>query len=162
MDSTHNAIILQAIIPHFYRLLKNERSLFFRSHKITPTQYDVLAFLTNESLNLSALSELVGLDSSTLVGIVDRLEKIGLVKKRVSPRDRRKNIISITEKGSKTLAQVPEFVSPSLQRILKELNPDDQENLTRILRGIVGDLEEIDPSIMQRNDNVPLQPVSVL
>ena len=162
MNNTQTAAVLQTIIPHFHKLLKNERNLFFKSFKITPTQYDVLSSLQHKSLNLSALSDLVGLDSSTLVGIVDRLEKRGLLNKRVSPADRRKNIISVTEKGRKALQAVPVFISPSIRAVLDEIDPADRENLARILNGLLGRMEEVDLSIILKTDTIPLQPASVL
>lgn len=163
MSSVQDAAFLQSIIPHFNKLLKNERSLFLKEYNITPVQYDVLHYLLQKNQYLSALSELVQLDSSTLVGVIDRLEKREFIIKKVSPKDRRMNIISITESGKKALTDIPPFVSPSLRAILEELHPDKQRQLAELLSHIIEKLEITDPAFHIREAAAgPLVPASVL
>jgi len=144
LENVKTAALLQAIIPHFHRILRSERTEFLKGFRISPAQYDVLVSLERGSLNLSAISDALQLDSSTLVGIVDRLERQGLVRKKVSPSDRRKNIISITDQGKRTLEQVPPFVSPSLLSVLCDLDTAQQKELTRLLFLITGKLDDKD------------------
>lgn len=162
MNNKEITAFLQNLVPHLFKLLRAERTEFFKAYSLTPTQYDVLFYLNKENLNLSALSDLVSLDSSTLVSIIDRLEKGQLLKKKVSPWDRRKNIISITEQGKALLSSIPYFVSPGLRTVVDALEPKEREELSRILNKIVKNFEEKDFHPHQMEKFEELKPAGVL
>lgn len=137
MNTEESAQVLEAIIPYFYRFLRNEKSVFCRQFHLTPTQLDVLTVLKDENLNLSRLSELTMLDSSTLVGTVDRLEKRHLLQKKVSSKDRRQNIISLSQKGRSLLDSMPTFISPVLKEMVTGLAPEERQQLGEIMQKIL-------------------------
>lgn len=72
-------------------------------------------------LTVKDLSEEVYLNPSTIVGIVDRLEKHGIFSRERSVKDRRKVRISLTEKGRQMVVQSPsplqDFLSHSLEHL---------------------------------------------
>jgi DNA-binding MarR family transcriptional regulator len=162
LDNKETTAFLQNLVPHLYKLLRAERTEFFKTYSLTPTQYDVLFYLSRENLNLSALSDLVSLDSSTLVGIIDRLEKGLLIKKKVSPWDRRKNILSITDQGRILLSSIPYFISPGLRTVVEGLEPKEREELSRILNKIVENFEDKDFHPHQMEKFEELKPAGVL
>src|SRR2546421_9364189 len=43
------------------------------------------------------------IDPSSMVAIVDELERLGLAERRVDPADRRKHAVHLTRKGTRTL-----------------------------------------------------------
>ncbi len=137
MNIEESAQVLEAIIPYFYRFLRNEKSVFCRQFHLTPTQLDVLTVLKDENLNLSKLSELTMLDSSTLVGTVDRLEKRHLLQKKVSSKDRRQNIISLSQKGKNLLDSMPTFISPALKEMVAGLTPEERRQFSEIMQKIL-------------------------
>jgi DNA-binding MarR family transcriptional regulator len=53
-----------------------------------------------------ALAQALGLDKSTLSRTVDGLVNIGLVGRRENPEDRRYTLLSLTEQGRKTCAEI--------------------------------------------------------
>ncbi|MDO4581293.1 MAG: MarR family transcriptional regulator [Bacillota bacterium] len=66
---------------------------------ITPVQYGILIYLITENGCLSSdIAKEFGLESSTVTGIIDRLEQKGLLKRKAKPNDRRANSIEITPK----------------------------------------------------------------
>jgi DNA-binding MarR family transcriptional regulator len=144
--------VLETIIPFLYRSLRVEKTEFYRQYSLTPTQIEVIGALRVKSMTLSALSEAVMLDSSTLVGIIDRLENQALVKKKISSRDRRKNIISLTEKGIGLILSIPAFSSATLQFLINELEPGQREAFITTLAqlaeklGITGIIKDPAPS----------------
>ena len=137
MNTEESAQVLEAIIPYFYRFLRNEKSIFCRQFRLTPTQLDVLTVLKDENLNLSKLSQLTMLDSSTLVGTVDRLEKRHLLQKKVSSKDRRQNIISLTQKGRSLLDSMPVFISPALKEMVTGLALEERQQFIEIMQKIL-------------------------
>lgn len=140
MNKEAAARVLEKLLPSYYRVLRNEKAEFYKSFSLTPAQIEVLFALKMESMNLSTLSEITLLDSSTLVGIVDRLEKQGMIKKKVSPRDRRKNILTLSDKGKSLMARVPVFNSRALDIALENLDSREREafvgSLEKILQGL--------------------------
>jgi DNA-binding MarR family transcriptional regulator len=60
----------------------------------------------NPDLKQSELARATHLDRSTVVTIIDNLERRGLVERRASPNDRRSNAIRLTEAGSTLLRQL--------------------------------------------------------
>ncbi len=52
------------------------------------------------------LAELIGVESPTLVGVLDRLEGNGWIERRVSPTDRRAKGVYRTVKGTEATAEI--------------------------------------------------------
>jgi DNA-binding MarR family transcriptional regulator len=67
---------------------------------LTPMQWAALAAtLEQPGLDQSTLSRATHIDTSTLAGVVDRLEARGLIQRRPSPDDRRLRLIHATDEG---------------------------------------------------------------
>jgi DNA-binding MarR family transcriptional regulator len=72
----------------------------FDRYDLTPQQFGLLAFLWHEDgLSQSELSARSQIDRTTMGGIVDRLEKEGLVARRPHPEDRRACQVFLTPRG---------------------------------------------------------------
>lgn len=66
---------------------------------ITYRQWEVLAWLSFEQgLSQTELAERMGIESPTLVGVLDRMERDGWIQRIPSETDRRKKIIRTTDK----------------------------------------------------------------
>ena len=59
-----------------------------------------------QGISLKALAQRVGLDSSTLVRVVDLLENRGLVRRETDAHDRRSKLLQVTEAGNAAVADV--------------------------------------------------------
>jgi MarR family transcriptional regulator for hemolysin len=71
-----------------------------RQHDLTLPQWRVLAELARQGgLSQARLANAVDADPMTLSGIVDRLEKRGLVDRQQDPADSRAKIVRLTEAG---------------------------------------------------------------
>lgn len=67
---------------------------------MTPVQYALLKVLWERDGRSGAeLGERLQLDSATITGVLDRLERAGLAERRADPRDRRVNRIALTAEG---------------------------------------------------------------
>ena len=91
-------------------------------------QLFTLNFL-NEQENYQALHKdlalALNLNSSTVTGIIDRLENKGLVARVPAKSDRRKMNIVLTSKGQKLLIKTPESLQYKLSKKLELLNEDE-------------------------------------
>lgn len=74
----------------------------YRNADLTVSQADVVFTLGNtEGLCFKEIGDKTLITKGTLTGVIERLEKKGLIKKTSSPQDRRHIIVSLTAKGRK-------------------------------------------------------------
>ena len=67
----------------------------------------------------------VGIDSPTMVGVLDRLVKGALVERRVSPYDRRANTVHLTPAGRKMLRDSERELSKLRNQLLKGFTSEE-------------------------------------
>jgi len=68
--------------------------------KVTTTQAGTLFFLKQKDMcMMSEIGEVFNINNSAVTRLIDRLEKNGLVKRRVPPENRRAILICITPEG---------------------------------------------------------------
>jgi MarR family transcriptional regulator, lower aerobic nicotinate degradation pathway regulator len=109
-----------------------------RAFEITPVQYaSLLAVQLHPGIDQTALMEAIAFDLSTIGEVVGRLQGKGLVKRRVSPKDRRAKVLYITAAGRRLLAQIEPRVEAAQERILAPLPRADQGPFMRALKHIV-------------------------
>lgn len=105
------------------------------AHDITPGQFGVLTIIAaNPGLNQSELGAAMGVDRSTVVAVIDRLEERELVQRRPAPNDRRSYALGLTAKGTDLLARLEPLVRAHEVRISARLVPAEQRELIRLLR----------------------------
>ncbi|AHC51877.1 MarR family transcripitonal regulator [Sulfolobus acidocaldarius SUSAZ] len=84
------------------KLLQNEAEKL----GLTYTDVQVLHSLSTGEKNVSTLAKLVDVNKSTMVEVLDKLEKMGYIKKSKNEEDKRVVIIKVTEEGLNILTQV--------------------------------------------------------
>ncbi|HEX7030623.1 MAG TPA: MarR family transcriptional regulator [Gammaproteobacteria bacterium] len=90
------------------------------------------------------LARRISLSPATVTGIVDRLEKRGLVTRARSIDDKRKVEIALTEEGRQLVGQMPRPLHETFSRRLGELPVEQQEEIDRVLAKIVEMMEPQD------------------
>lgn len=105
---------------------------------ITPVQYAAMnAIRERPGVDQRTLAGVIGFDPSTIGGVVDRLEKRGLVARRASPSDRRVRLVELTADGERLLADVLPRVMQAQRRILAPLPADERERFVAALSKLV-------------------------
>lgn len=84
------------------------------------------------SMPAGKLAELTGLTSGAVTGIIDRLEKVGYVKRTNDPKDRRKTIVEST-KNRKLEKKIEAIFMPLHERIYKLLSSYSDGELAFLL-----------------------------
>jgi DNA-binding MarR family transcriptional regulator len=108
--------------------------------QITPGQFGVLTLIDrNPDLNQSALARILGIERSTMVAVIDRLEERRLVARKESAADRRSNVLGLTAPGKALLATVEPKVRRHEKHISADLDADEVRALIGLLRRIRGD-----------------------
>lgn len=101
---------------------------------ITPGGFAVLeVLLQNPGLTQSKLAEAVCLDRSSVVPLLDKLEKKGLLSRRASTTDRRNNHLFLSEEGAELLSASKQRVAEHEARIAKGLNREERRTLIALL-----------------------------
>jgi len=104
------------------------------TYDLTPTQFGLLAFLwQQDGLTQVELSEKGQIDRTTVGGLVDRLEKIGLVERRQHPQDRRAYKIYLTGQGKELEGPLSVCADRSLTKFTRGLNEHEISELRRML-----------------------------
>lgn len=82
------------------------------------------------------LAEFLMLDASQIVGIVDELERAGLVARTPDPADRRSNVITATPAGQKLYARARKAAKAAEEEALAGLDVAERAELLRLLRRV--------------------------
>ena len=115
---------------------KDRHWTFQRWHRgaLSLVHLNVLAALEAEgSLSMSHLAESLDVSVASATGIVDRMERRGLVERRHDTEDRRVVLVQLTPAGSDVFRDLAARRREHLARLLRELSDDD---LAAFLRGV--------------------------
>jgi MarR family transcriptional regulator, lower aerobic nicotinate degradation pathway regulator len=105
---------------------------------ITPVQYGALQTVANQpGIDQRSLARAVGLDTSTIAGVVDRLESRGLMARQASPADRRVRLLHPTAAGLTLLTDTVPGMLRAQERILAPLPTAERKEFVRMLRTLV-------------------------
>jgi DNA-binding MarR family transcriptional regulator len=102
------------------------------------TQLRVLAILRDRRLRMTALADYLGLEKSTMTGLVDRAEKRGLLERAPSPTDGRAVDVFLSPDGAELAERLYAEVGRSLSAMTSELIPADQRRLQALLERMLG------------------------
>jgi MarR family transcriptional regulator, organic hydroperoxide resistance regulator len=83
--------------------------------------------------SVGELAAATGQRSSTLTGVLDRLERRRLVRRRVNPADRRSFTITLTASGERAAARVHAVFAGLDERVLADLPPSAADGFHRVL-----------------------------
>lgn len=127
--------------PYIRRLQQIAVAIFLQDTDgfgVTPIQYGALLTVNRQpGLDQRTLAGLMGLDTSTTAGVVDRLEARDLLRRSASPTDRRVKLLGITPQGQTLLADMEPKVTAAQARILAPLadaeKPVFLDMLTRLV-----------------------------
>jgi DNA-binding MarR family transcriptional regulator len=114
---------------------QNRFGRLFREYGLTPSQYNVLRILRGEGKPLPCL-EIAGRMIQVvpaITGLLDRLEKQGLVRRQRSSEDRRVIHVEITEQAVTILSELDRPVLNLHANLLGHLSRSEIRELNRLL-----------------------------
>lgn len=104
------------------------------SHGITPGQYGVLNCLwTHKELTPKQIGELLHLEASSVSGILDRMQKSGLIERTIDPENRRVVRVSPTQKALDIQPPIERIIDDMNTHVLEPFSPEEREVLLRTL-----------------------------
>ena len=107
-------------------------------YDITPSQYGILNCLwINDGTCLPRqIAELLCLETSTVSGILDRMQKKDLIDRVINPENRREILVMITPKGEALKAPVLKIIDEVNEEVLQDFSPKETEFIRKSLRQI--------------------------
>jgi DNA-binding MarR family transcriptional regulator len=112
------------------------------TYDLSLTQMRVLGILRDRRPRMAELANFLGLDKSTMSGLVERAERRGLLVRGKNVDDRRAIDVFMTRAGRKLADQVHADVSRELAAVVSRLDGAEQQLLTRLLGQMLGPAAE--------------------
>ena len=111
---------------------------------VRPAYLGVLMSLwQTNGLKVVALGRMAGLEPSTMTGLLDRMERDGLVVRRVDPQDRRAQLVELTRLGAEVKEPVGAVVAKVMDRVFTGIAADNLADTKKVLRQVLGNLQEV-------------------
>jgi len=136
------------ILPEMlgYQLRRAQVTIFsaflkrLQDEDITPGLFGLLVLIgANPGLSQTALAQAVGTNRSLMVGMIDRLERSGLILRRNAPSDTRTHAIYPSRKGQVLIARLKNVVRDHEKSATAALSDGERQTLLRLLCRLNGD-----------------------
>ncbi len=110
---------------------------------LRPRHYSALNYLARvEGATQRALVEGLWINASTMVGLIDDFERLGLAERRAQPGDRRAYAIHLTERGRTLLVEARKVARAVEDQILAPFRAEERKLLRELLVRAAGGEEE--------------------
>jgi DNA-binding MarR family transcriptional regulator len=124
------------------RLGESSRRRFreaLEAERLHPRDFGVMTMVAaHPGVTQQQLHEQTGIDPSSMVAVIDELERAGLAERRPHPEDRRARSIYLTDHGSQTLERVRALVARMAKELFAPLDAQELKTLHGLLRKLAG------------------------
>lgn len=87
--------------------------------RISYPQFFLLAYLEEEEcLSMSSIARIMGHSTAAATGMVDKLEQLGHLRRYTAAADRRKIMVSITDRGRQLVADLRSNIAQDLAQLM--------------------------------------------
>lgn len=118
-------------------LVQNALADIAGEHDLSLTQTRLLGILRDREPTMNELGRHLGLDKSSVTGLVDRAQRRGLVTRTPSTVDRRSFQVSITDAGRAIVAEVGTRFAERIENCAAPLAEADRTRLSRLATRLV-------------------------
>ncbi|AFM39786.1 transcriptional regulator [Desulfosporosinus acidiphilus SJ4] len=134
MDNSNQSYEIAKLFHEIMVLFRHNIGNIFEEKGMTVTQMMVMGILSKENtIKITDLSGKLSLSNSTVSGIVDRLENMGLVVRNRSEQDRRVVYVSVSPKFSEMHEHYHQLILKKIACTLSKASSDDQ---AKIIEGL--------------------------
>lgn len=114
---------------------------------LTPVQFAALdAIRAYPGADQARIAAQIAYDKATIGGVIDRLEKKGLVTRTISDRDKRARVITLSREGQDLFTEMRPVVSELQSDILKGLDPLEREQFLTLATKALSAFEKAERS----------------
>jgi MarR family transcriptional regulator, lower aerobic nicotinate degradation pathway regulator len=105
-------------------------------HDLSVTQLRLLGILRDRTPAMAAIAHHLGLDPSSVSGLIDRAERRGLVVRSTATHDGRVTIVSVTPTGRDLSAQMATAVVARLEELVRDATLAERALIVRLAESI--------------------------
>ena len=124
-------------VGYLLRLASQRHTAIFQKHaldNLTPTQFSTLVRLSElGEMSQNHLGRTAAIDVATVKGVVDRLKAKGLVHTRPDQVDKRRSVISLTDKGTALISDLSRIGLQITEETLSPLTAGERRTLLGLL-----------------------------
>lgn len=107
-------------------------------YDLTPIQYGVLKCIWQLDLHVpKEIADYLGVENSTISGILDRMEKKDLIERKIDKDDRRFIYVDLTKASRDLEAPVNKTVEEVNHTVLKAFSEKEAAELRKMLRKLI-------------------------
>ena len=139
-----NEIDVGKFVKIFNNMLDSKANRDFRKWDLTCSQHAIIVYLfDHQSVETTQrdLEETFSLKNPTVTGLLNLLEKKGMIQRVTNPKDRRSNIIKLTEKSLALEKQLTASRKMAEDAILKGFTPDEKQQLESFMRRLMNNIQ---------------------
>ena len=105
---------------------------------VTPVQYAALqAVGLQPGIDQRTLARTIGFDTSTIAGVIDRLEARGLLLRQQTPKDRRVKLLHLTESGQELLQALMPIALQAQRHMLDPLSDAERQQFVGLMARVL-------------------------
>ena len=139
-----NEIDVGKYIKIINNMLDSKANRDFRKWDLTCSQHAIIAYLfDHKSVETTQrdLEETFSLKNPTVTGLLNLLENKGMIQRVTNPKDRRSNIIKLTDKSLSLEKQLTASRKMAEDAILKGFTPDEKQQLESFMRRLMDNIQ---------------------
>ncbi|MGC7872822.1 MarR family transcriptional regulator [Desulfosporosinus sp. SYSU MS00001] len=130
MENPNQSYQIAKLFQEIMILFRHNKGNVFEESGITMPQMMVMGILGKEkTLKITELSGKLSLSNSTVSGIIDRLENMGLVERKRSEEDRRVVYVSVSPKFAEIHQRLHQQIVKKISGALSTATSEDQEKI---------------------------------
>ena len=130
------------LVRYGYRAFARTISVELQPYDITSGQWSVLRVLwEDEGLSQVELAERMRVEKASLTGVLDAMEKHGLILRTRNTQDRRKVNIHLTNRARALKDRLLPFIGKITRKATRGMSNGDVETLRRLLTQVIDNLE---------------------
>jgi DNA-binding MarR family transcriptional regulator len=131
--------VLGYLLKHAHLALEGYTDAALARFGITSRDLGALRVIAGgEAKSQQDVAGILGVDRTSMVALLDALEQAGLVARRPSEQDRRRNVIELTKPGREIFAQAEQSSLAVEKDFVGVLGDEGASDLRRALRTLVG------------------------
>ena len=129
------------LTAHHWRLAVNRRLKNLGMSQASWVAVSAIA-RNEQPLSQSELAQELGVESATIVPLINRLVELELVERVKPDSDKRKRLLVATAKGMALFHQVKAVADDLREEILTAITPEEREQTNRVLEKLLHEVEK--------------------
>ncbi len=104
--------------------------------------------------SMQQVADELGMDITTFSRQIKTLEGKGLIDRRISPDDRRVNLLALTPAGEEVMTRIDRYMAEKIERIFSTMSPFEKESVIRSLQLLNEALARTDCCGVRQNKHI--------